>query len=316
MQIERLVQMVFYILSHGHVTAKELADLFQVSTRTVYRDINTLTVAGIPIFSTKGVGGGIFLMEGFAIDKSLLSEEERQSIYQGLQILRAARYPNAEMALSKIGAIFRNAMEAKWLDVDFSHWGSEEKEKIQFSDLQYAILNRHVITFRYFNSDLKQSERAIEPLRLVFKSHAWYIVGYCRNKEEIRIFRLSRMKRLRVLPEIFDRKLPSDYTLTPECKEECKFPDLKLKFSPEIAHRLYDEFQENQVTIGKDGYYYVTVQYELNNWTFHYLLSFGKYVEILKPEAARAMLKEMAAEIVNIYAPKDRLNEKRISTER
>lgn len=316
MQVERLVQMVFYIVNHGHVTAKELSDFFNVSTRTIYRDINTLTLAGIPILSTKGTGGGISLIDGYTIDKSLLSKEEQQRVCQGLQILQATKYPDAEMALSKIGAIFRNVLEAKWLDVDFSYWGSDEKEKIKISDLQYAILNKHVIEFYYFNSEFQKSERLIEPLRLVFKSHAWYIVGYCRNKEEIRIFRLSRMKRLRVLPEIFDRKLPSDYTLTPECKEECKFPDLKLKFSPEIAHRLYDEFQENQVTIGKDGYYYVTVQYELNNWTFHYLLSFGKYVEILKPEAARAMLKEMAAEIVNIYAPKDRLNEKRISTER
>ena len=223
MQIERLVQMVFYILSHGHVTAKELADLFQVSTRTVYRDINTLTVAGIPIFSTKGVGGGIFLMEGFAIDKSLLSEEERQSIYQGLQILRAARYPNAEMALSKIGAIFRNAMEAKWLDVDFSHWGSEEKEKIQFSDLQYA-------------------------------------------------------------------------------KELREMPVLQLKFSPEIAYRLYDEFQEDQIRLSEDGNYYVAASFELNHWTVHYLLSFGKYVEVIEPESARAMLKEQASDIVKLYS--------------
>ena len=302
MQIERLVQMVFYILSHGHVTAKELADLFQVSTRTVYRDINTLTVAGIPIFSTKGVGGGIFLMEGFAIDKSLLSEEERQSIYQGLQILRAARYPNAEMALSKIGAIFRNAMEAKWLDVDFSHWGSEEKEKIQFSDLQYAILNRHVITFRYFNSDLKQSERAIEPLRLVFKSHAWYLIGYCRSRQEMRCFRLSRMKRLKVMPEMFERDGPSCDALTSEWKELREMPVLQLKFSPEIAYRLYDEFQEDQIRLSEDGNYYVAASFELNHWTVHYLLSFGKYVEVIEPESARAMLKELASDIVKLYS--------------
>ena len=117
MQIERLIQMVFYIVSHGHVTAKELARFFNVSTRTIYRDINTLTLAGIPILSVKGTGGGISLLDGYTIDKSLLSREEQQSICQGLQILQAAKYPNAEMALHKMGAIFRNVLEAKWLEI-------------------------------------------------------------------------------------------------------------------------------------------------------------------------------------------------------
>ena len=128
MQIERLVQMVFYIVNHGHVTAKELSDFFNVSTRTIYRDINTLTIAGIPILSTKGAGGGISLIDGYTIDKSILSKEEQESVYQGLQILQSTKFPNAETALSKISAVFRNVMESKWLDVDFSYWGSDEKE--------------------------------------------------------------------------------------------------------------------------------------------------------------------------------------------
>lgn len=302
MQIERLVQMVFYIVNHGHVTAKELSDFFHVSTRTIYRDINTLTIAGIPILSAKGTGGGISLMDGYTIDKSLLSKGEQQSVFQGLQILQAAKYPDAETALSKISAVFRNALEPKWLAVDFSYWGSDEKEKIKMSDLQYAILNKHVITFHYFNSECNKSERAIEPLQLAFKSHAWYIVGYCRYKKEIRTFRLSRIKHLRIVPEIFERELSPDYSLTSECKGEYKIPVLKLKFSPEIAYRLFDEFQENQVCLGDDGNYYVSAPYELNNWTIHYLLSFGKHVEIIEPETARNMLRKRAAEIVNIYS--------------
>ncbi len=301
MQIERLVQMVFYIASHGHVTAKELSDHFQVSTRTIYRDINTLTIAGIPVMSVKGSGGGISLIDGYTIDRSLLSKEEQQSVCQGLQILEATKYPDAQMALNKIRAVFRNSLEAEWLDVDFSYWGSAEQEKIKISDLQYAIVNKHRITFQYFNSELERSERTIEPLRLAFKSHAWYIIGYCRMKEEIRTFRLSRMRQLKVMPEIFERELPSGYSFTSECKEGCNIPALKLKFSPEIAYRLYDEFQEEEICLCDDGNYYVTVQYELNNWTLHYLLSFGEYVEIVEPEEARDMLRERAASIVKIY---------------
>ncbi len=303
MQIERLIQMIFYIVNHRHVTAKELADYFHVSTRTVYRDINTLTLAGIPVLCTKGAGGGISLIDGYTIDHSVLSEEEQQSIYRGLQLLQAANYPDAETALHKISSVFRTALEPKWLDVDFSCWGSSETEQIKLSDLQYAILNRHRIRFLYYNTELKKSERTIEPLRLVFKSHAWYIIGYCMDRKQIRTFRLSRIKRLLVLPEIFERSLPPSDSPTPACSEECSLPCMKLKFSPEIAYRLCDEFSENQICLHEDGYYYVTVPYEPTHGPIHYLLSFGKYVEVIEPEPARMMLKEAAAAIVKLYTP-------------
>ena len=301
MQIDRLVQMVFYIVNHGHVTAKELSDYFSVSTRTIYRDINTLTIAGIPVISAKGAGGGISLIDGYAIDKSLLSREEQQSVYQGLKILQATKYPDAETALSKIGAVFRNALEPQWLDVDFSYWGSDEREKIKISELQYAIVNRHRIRFDYVSTELKKSSRIIEPLRLAFKSHAWYIIGYCGEREAIRIFRLSRIKKLQVMPEIFERELPGDFSLAPADQGESNFPVFRLKFSPRIVHRLYDEFQEDQVCLGDDGYYYVTAQYELNHWILHYLLSFGNDVEIIEPGEARVMLREKASDIVKMY---------------
>lgn len=301
MQIERLVQMVFHIVNRGHVTAKELADYFNVSTRTIYRDINTLTIAGIPITSSKGTGGGISLIEGYTIDKALLSKEEQQHIYQGLQMLQATKYPNAEMALSKIGAVFRNVLEPKWLDVDFTYWGSDEKQKVRISELQYAIINKHIISFCYYNSELQKSNRTVEPLRLVFKSHAWYIIGYCKDKQDIRIFRLSRMREIQVTPTTFERTLPKDYSLLSKCNEAVDLPVFKLKFSSEIAVRLFDEFQENEVSICSDGSYMVTFQYELSNWTFNRLLSYGKYVEIIEPEIARSMLREKALEIAKMY---------------
>ena len=301
MQIERLVQMIFHIVYREHVTAKELADYFNVSTRTIYRDINILSVAGIPIISTKGAGGGITTINGYTIDKSFLSEEEQQNIYHGLQILQATKYPNAEIALSKIGTIFRNVSQPRWLEVDFSYWGSDEEQKISISELQYAIINKHRIKFVYFNSELQQSNRTVEPLRLVFKSSTWYIVGYCCSKKDIRIFRMSRIKDIQVMPEIFKRELPKDYTLTGEYQDTENIHIFKLKFKPEIAVRLYDEFQEKQVSRCQDGDYLVTVQYPLSTWTFNRLLSYGKYVEVIEPEIARMMLKERVLEIAKIY---------------
>lgn len=301
MQIERLVNMVFYIVNRKQVTARELADYFNVSTRTIYRDINTLTIAGIPITSAKGTGGGISLIDGYTLNRSLFSKKEQENIFQSLQMLQAAKYPDAELTLRKIGAVFGRTSEPKWLDIDFTYWGSDEKQKAELSELQYAIVHKHTIAFDYFNSELQKSNRILEPLQLAFKSRAWYVVGYCRCKQEIRVFRMSRMKRICVMPETFDRALPDDYSLLSDCQEECNLPVFKLKFAPEMAYRLYDDFQENQVDACTDGSFIVTSRYQLTDWTFHYLLSFGKYVEIIEPEIARTMLKKRALEIAAIY---------------
>ncbi|MGL5435161.1 MAG: helix-turn-helix transcriptional regulator [Lachnospiraceae bacterium] len=175
------------------------------------------------------------------------------------------------------------------------------KTYIRVSELQYAIINKHIIKFNYFNSELQQAKRTVEPLRLVFKSNAWYVVGYCLDKQDIRIFRLSRIRQIRVLPELFKRELPQNYILGGGDKKPDNIFVFKLKFNPEIAVRLYDEFQENQVSVCEDGYYMITIHYPLSNWTFNRLLSYGKYVEVIEPEIARTMLKEKALEIAEIY---------------
>lgn len=300
MQIERLVRMIFYIVSHKKVTAKELAAYFNVSTRTIYRDITTLTLAGIPLVSKKGMGGGISLMDGYALTKSFFTTAEQAQVYQGLQILQASNYPNVEEALNKISALFNQPLVDDWLEVDFSHWGSRDQEKIALSELQRSITDKFVLTFDYFNSELHHSKRKIDPLRLNFKASAWYVVGYCHHNQAIRVFRLSRMKKLEVLMEHFERKLPKDFSLADSGKEH-DYPTFRLRFSPKIAYRLYDEFQEKQVERCSNGDYLVTVAYPMSEWTYNRLLSFGPYMEIIEPETARQEIKKRAAEIFKKY---------------
>lgn len=300
MQIERLVRMIFYIVNRKQVTAKELADYFGVSRRTIYRDITTLSLSDIPIISKKGAGGGISLMDGYSLNESFLTTEEQLQIYQGLQILQASNYSDADQVLTKIGALFNQAPADDWLEIDFSYWGSSEDEKITISELRRAITQKYILAFDYFNSDLQRSERKVEPLRLSFKSHAWYIIGYCHDKQDIRIFRLSRMKRIHVLEQNFDRTLPEDFSLAhSDCNTEYVF--FKLRFLPEMAYRLFDEFHEDEVKRCSDDSYLVTVRYPLNEWTYHRLLSFGPYVEILEPLKAREEVKKRALKIAQQY---------------
>ena len=299
--IDRLIQIIFLLLRHENITAKQLAQELGVSTRTIYRDINTLSIAGIPITSQKGYGGGLSLLEGFALDKSYFTQEEQSNIIQALQILKSSHYPDADRTLNKVAGLFSHTLQSDWLEIDFSYWGSPEKERRNMTALERAVINKYVIKFTYYNSELTITEQTVEPLKLLFKSHSWYLIAFSRRREEIRTYKLSRIRNLQITDQLFDRSLPADFSLTPVYQEEYNIPLFKLRFSEKIAYKVYDEFQEEYIKKLEDGTLEVTFRYQLSDWTFLYLLSFGEYVEIIEPVEARMLLKEKAQKILALY---------------
>ena len=301
MQIDRLIQIVFLLLRHENITAKQLAEELCVSTRTMYKDHNILSVAGIPITSQKGFGGGLSLLQGFSLDKSYFTQEEQNNIVQALQILKSSNYPDADKSLNKVAGLFSHNLQSEWLEIDFSYWGSPEKERNNITALERAIINKYVITFTYFNAELTVTHQTVEPLKLVFKSHSWYLVAYSENKKDIRTFKMSRIRELQITNQLFDRELPKDFSITPVYKEEYNTPVFILHFSEKIAYKVYDEFQEKYIKKLDDGTLEVTFRYQLSDWTFLYLLSFGEYVEIIEPVEARNILKEKAKKIFSMY---------------
>lgn len=302
MQIDRLIQIIFLLLSHENITAKQLAKELGVSTRTIYRDINILSIAGIPITSQKGYGGGLSLLQGFSLDKSYFTEAEQSNIIKALQILKSSNYPDADKALNKVAGLFSHNLQSEWLEIDFSYWGSPEKERNNITALERAIINKYVITFVYFNAELTITNQIVEPLKLVFKSHAWYLVAYSKYKNDIRTYKMSRIRDIQITNQLFDRVLPADYSITPIYKEEYNIPIFKLHFSEKIAYKVYDEFQEKYIKKLDNGTLEVTFKYQLCDWTFLYLLSFGEYVEIIEPIEARNILKEKAKKILSMYS--------------
>ena len=299
--IDRLIQIIFLLLRHENITAKQLAQELGVSTRTIYRDINTLSTAGIPITSQKGYGGGLSLLEGFALDKSYFTQEEQSNIIQALQILKSSNYPDADRTLNKVAGLFSHTLQSDWLEIDFSYWGSPEKERRNMMALERAVINKYVIKFTYYNSELTITEQTVEPLKLLFKSHSWYLIAFSRRREEIRTYKLSRIRNLQITEQLFDRTLPADFSFTPAYQEEYNIPLFKLHFSEKIAYKVYDEFQEEYIKKLEDGTLEVTFRYQLSDWTFLYLLSFGEYVEIIEPVEARMLLKEKAQKILALY---------------
>lgn len=301
MQIDRLIQIIFLLLRHENITAKQLAEELCVSTRTIYRDINILSTAGIPITSQKGYGGGLCLMQGFSLDKSYFTQTERRNIVQALQILKSSNYPDADKTLNKVAGLFSHNLQSEWLEIDFSYWGSPEKERNNITALERAIINKYVITFTYFNSELMITSQIVEPLKLVFKSHAWYLIAYSRHKNDIRTYKMSRIRDVQITNQLFERRLPEDFSLTPAYREEYDIPVFKLHFSEKIAYKVYDDFQEKYIKKLDDGTLEVTFRYQLSDWTFLYLLSFGEYVKIIEPVEARNILKEKAQKIFSMY---------------
>lgn len=292
MKINRLLEIIIILLNKGTATAKELADRFGVSARTIYRDVDVLSSAGVPVFTIKGNGGGISLLENYSLNKTLVSEHECESLMLALKILQATKYPEIDSVLDKIGAVFKNVESADWVYIDFSPWSSRPDEYNKFIDIKKAILERKTISFNYVNAEGNRSLRRIEPMRLIFKGQAWYLWGYCKTREDFRTFRISRMKNVIVTNEAFERRKPEDYGKNEVDENPEKLVNLKLKFYPEALHRLYDDFDDEIIIRNADGTCNVSVTFPEDEWVYGYIMSFGCYVEVLEPDH----IKEIAAD--------------------
>ncbi len=303
MKINRLLEITIILLNKGTVTARELADRFGVSSRTIYRDIDDLSGAGVPVFTNKGNGGGISLLEDYSINKTLISEHESESLILALKTLQATKYPGIETVLDKIGAVFKNKDFADWVFIDFSHWGSTPNEYNKFLDIKNAILQCRCISFDYINSEGCKSSRNIEPMRLLFKSKAWYLWGYCKTREDFRTFRISRMKNVEVTEEAFKRKQPGTQEKLSDGIPE-KLVTLKLKFYPQALHRLYDDFDEELIVRNEDGTCNVTITFPEDEWVYGYIMSFGCYVEVLEPKHIQEIIIARMKKTLELYENK------------
>jgi len=132
MKINRLTEIIIILLNKKIVTAKELADKFEVSTRTIYRDIEELSLSGIPVYMSKGKNGGISLLEEYSINKTILSDKDKQSLIVALKTLEATKYPEIDSVTNKISFMLNREELSNWIDIDFSKWGSDFNEKLQY----------------------------------------------------------------------------------------------------------------------------------------------------------------------------------------
>lgn len=297
MQESRLFRIVYYLLENGKATAPELAQKFEVSIRTIYRDIDAISSAGIPIYAAQGKGGGISILSDYTLEKSLLSEQEREQILMALQGIMATTGKTSDELLTKLSGLFQMKY-TKWIEVDFSDWVQGKPQQNTFNLIKNAIFQKKVISFCYFNSKGNNSKRNARPICLVFKSKDWYLYAFCLLRNDYRFFKLTRIRQIEMLSDTFthdftpiniEKQIHIEKTIT-----------VKLKFDRRIAFRVYDEFTDN-ITEDIQGNLYVQVNLPDNEILYSYLLSFAEYVEVLEPQCIRKQIKKRLQKMQEKY---------------
>lgn len=292
MKESRLFRIVYYLIDKGNATASELSQEFEVSVRTIYRDIDVLSGVGIPVYAEIGRNGGIYLSDTYVFDKTLLSEKEKLELLASLQSLAVVDNTYERDLLIKLSALFKIQSE-NWFEVDFSRWGSRTHDNEKFELLKQAVVNHRAVFIIYVNSNGVQSKRKIQPLKFMFKAKEWYIKALCTDKQDFRIFKFNRIIELELLEEEF---IPVKF---PEFQNypSGEYQRFVLRFPEKMAYRVYDEFEADEVTVQEDRTLIVSVQMPEDTWLIGYLLSFGTQVEVIEPLHLRRVLADEGKKI-------------------
>lgn len=299
MKNNRLFKILYYVLEKGKVTANELAEKYEVSIRTIYRDIDVLSSAGIPIYATQGKGGGIEIADDFVLKKSFLSENEQEQILIALKGLELTNKEYENELLTKLTALFKTK-NTNWIEVDFTNWQRSKSYDELFKDIKSAIINKNIVRFIYFSSNKKETSRKVKPIRLLFKGWDWYVYAFCLSRNDFRYFKLSRIKEFEILPNTFEDDFDS-IVLKKEMKyEETVF--VKVKFDRKMAFRVYDEVS-SAIEEDEDGNLYATVELPNDYNLYNYIFSYGDAAEVLEPKEIRDKIKNT----INIMAKKYRI---------
>ena len=305
MKTDRLIGILSILLQKEKCTAPELAEKFEVSRRTINRDIDALCKAGIPVSTVQGAGGGIRIMEGYRMDRTLLTSRDMQMILAGLRSLDSVSgssyYAQLMEKLQAGASEFVSGRDS--MLIDLSSWYKESLAP-KISLIQGAIEERRQIAFHYFAPG-GESVRMAEPYYLIFKWSSWYVWGWCRKREDFRMFKLNRMEELKKTEEKF---VPKQVPM-PDLSNERIFPAnirVKVLFEPDAKWRLVEEFGPHCFKEQEDGRLLFEMDYTDESSLMGWLLTFGEKARVLEPAEVREKLLKTAESIAAIYRKEDR----------
>ena len=299
MKMERLIGILSILLQRERVTAPELAEQFEVSRRTIQRDIDSLCRAGIPIATVQGAGGGLSIMEGYRVDRTVLTAPEMQAILAGLRSLDSVsgtrRYAQLMEKLSSgTGGLVPGGAH---MLIDLASWYKTSLPP-KIEQIQGAMEQHRTIRFTYF-SPKEESVRTVEPYYLVFHWSTWYVWGWCQMREDFRLFKLNRMTELTTEEDFAPRCAP-----LPNLEPEHVFPvkyQVTVLFDSSCRWRLVEEYGVDCFTVESDGRLRFTGGFPDGDSVLSWILTFGDKAELLEPEELREQLGVLAQTLADRY---------------
>ncbi|WP_206459274.1 helix-turn-helix transcriptional regulator [Anaerovorax sp. IOR16] len=308
MKVDRLVSIIMILLDKERIGAQELADMFEVSPRTIYRDIDTINMAGIPVHSTSGVGGGFEIMQKYKIDKKVFSTADLSAILMGLSSLsNMIRGDELVNALAKVKSFIPAErtkdieLKANQIYIDLSPWTSNRNIQPYLEIIKTALQESKLLSFEYADLYGNKTARTAEPYQLVLKSSHWYWQGYCHKRNDYRLFKLSRMSNLQMQEETFT---PRDYQKPildfVEILETMQ-TKIKIRIHKSVMDRVLDFCAYEHFSPDGDEHYIVSFPFIENDYYYNILLSFGDKCECLEPLHIRTEMKRRIHDIATLY---------------
>lgn len=309
MKIDRLLGIVLLLLKRRKMTAPALAEHFGVSVRTIYRDMQSIEAAGIPLISENGMAGGFSIMENYSLERQLFSPDDMIAIVNALKGVSVLGDGRLQSTSQKMERMLPPDAETFFdeLHVELSPWGDAEGNQKRLELLQTAVARRRCIRFSYQGGERKFTEREVEPMTLVYRGSAWYLFGYCRLKSDYRLFRISRIRNCVMQPAHFERRNEKYTDFARRSHESAIRAEvfMTLLFDREALFMVEDTFFPEQIHQQPDGRIRVDVSLPEGEWICSMLLSFGGYVEVLSPDWIRQKLADQARRLwqKNRYNP-------------
>ena len=301
MQIDQLFELVYILIEKKQVTAKEMAKRFGVSTRTIYRWVEALSVSGVPVYALTGRGGGIAVSENYTLDKTVLSEEERLELVSSVKALDSlSGSGDTGQKLSRLVP-----SNTDWLEVDFSPWSPEGQGVRQlFGTLRECILKKRQVEFDYYGGSGKTERRVVHPWKLVYRGQAWYLLGWCNSRKAERYFKLSRMinvKQTGRLANVMMQETGKAENTSVASEKNPTLIKIKAKISANKAFYLLDSFACSETKTGSDGSLIVTFTAPDSDWLIGNLLGYGADLKIISPKKIRDAVIKEAIGVTELY---------------
>lgn len=307
MKIDRLLSIVIVLLEQNKISATKLAEMFEVTTRTIYRDIETIQAAGIPIVTYTGINGGIGILEKYKIDKKFFTKEDITTLMTGLGSISSS-VSNVELTkvLTKLQSLIPEEhiqeikLKSGQIIIDLTTWSGNKKLQSNLNKIKEGLNERKYLEFHYLDGSGRSSKRKVEPYQLLWKEEKWYMNSYCTLRNDFRLFKLARISYLKVLDETFTLRKFDIKDLEMNWIEK-RIINIKLLADISLKERILERCEEDRITYCDENKMIVDFPFVDDDFDYEGLLSFGNRCECLEPAEVREKLIKMIRDTMKIY---------------